>query len=252
MQMTKQTATKMPVKKESTTASVVHHQPQPMELLKLAIEKDADVEKLQKLLDLQKDWEANEARKAYNHAIAEFKKNPPVISKNKTVSYTTSKGETKYNHASLDHVVEIVAYALSEHGLSHSWRTGQNDKGQVTVTCVLSHALGHSEETPLSSSPDTSGNKNNIQGIGSAVTYLERYTLLAITGLATTEQDDDDGEGTTTFITEQQQETLKTLLKETSSDYAKFLGYMAVDKLEEIKESQFNKAMAAIAAKRNK
>ena len=54
--------------------------------------------------------------------------------------------------------------------------------------------MGHSESTTLQSPPDASGGKNSIQAIGSAVTYLSRYTLLAITGLATGENED-DGQG---------------------------------------------------------
>jgi hypothetical protein len=38
---------------------------------------------------------------------------------------------------------------------------------------------------------DATGNKNPVQQIGSTVTYLQRYTLLAATGLATSDSDDD-------------------------------------------------------------
>jgi hypothetical protein len=43
----------------------------------------------------------------------------------------------------------------------------------------------------MNSGPDDSGGKNKIQAIASAKSYLERYTLLAITGLATKDMDDD-------------------------------------------------------------
>ena len=50
----------------------------------------------------------------------------------------------------------------------------------------------------MQSLPDTSGSKNSIQAISSAVTYLQRYTLLAATGLSTSELGnlDNDGRGT--------------------------------------------------------
>ena len=51
--------------------------------------------------------------------------------------------------------------------------------------------MGHSEETTLKAPPDTSGSKNSIQAIGSTVTYLERYTLLAATGMAAAGMDND-------------------------------------------------------------
>lgn len=160
------------------------------------IKKDSnvDIDKLAKLLEVQIAWEKNEAKKAYVEAMAAFKANPPKIHKNRHVKFNTSKGVTEYYHASLDNVTTTISEALSRHGLTASWVTGQTDN-QVTVTCRITHVLGHSEETVLTSRPDDSGGKNPIQAIGSAVSYLQRYTLLALTGLAT-EGQDDDGAGT--------------------------------------------------------
>jgi ERF superfamily len=76
---------------------------------------------------------------------------------------------------------------------SHSWK--MNQEGQwIKVTCILTHELGHSEETTLMGAPDNSGSKNAIQAVGSTVTYLERYTLLAACGLST-KGSDNDGRG---------------------------------------------------------
>lgn len=152
------------------------------------VQKDGnmDVAKLKELLDVQERWEANQAKKAYVQAMALFKANPPEITKDKTVKY----GNTSYNHATLSNVTACINKALSKHGLTASWVTGQ-DNGSVKVTCKITHVMGHSEETCLAAPPDETGSKNAIQAIGSTVTYLQRYTLLALTGLATYDQDDD-------------------------------------------------------------
>lgn len=239
------------VEKTNTNAVVT-----PMYLLKMALDTGADIEKLQQLLDLQKEYESNEARKAYSVAFAEFKKNPPEINKDVTVSYPNKNGDvTTYKHSSLSNVVEKIGASLGQQGLSHSWNTEQNDNGQVVVTCKLTHALGHSEETTLKSSPDASGGKNNIQAIGSVVTYLERYTLLAVTGLATKGQDD-DGRGLeseqpedTTPLTTDHKASIQKLLSSTKSDIAQFLLYMNAKSIDEIKDNQYNTAMVALAAK---
>src|SRR6185312_8503628 len=162
------------------------HQPTPMTLIQLAVEQGADIEKLAKLMDLQERWEKNEARKAFVSAMNDFKAQPPTISKNKHVSF----GQTQYNHATLDHVTDAVTQGLSKYGISHRWEVEQHD-GKIKVTCVLTHDLGHSERVALEAPADTSGSKNAIQAIGSAVTYLQRYTLLAATGLAAKGTDDD-------------------------------------------------------------
>ena len=156
-----------------------------------ATDKDFSVEKLEKLLDVKERWDAEEARRAYVGALAKFKRAAPALVKNKQVDFTPKTGgRVRYKHATLGQVAALVAGALAEHGLSHGWGITQND-GDVTVTCTLTHERGHSESVSLTAPPDDTGGKNVIQRIGSTATYLQRYTLLAITGLASDEQDDD-------------------------------------------------------------
>jgi hypothetical protein len=164
--------------------------PTPMRLIELAVQKGADPDQLGKLLDLQMRWEANEAKKAFVAAMNDFAKAAPEINKNRHVKFKTSSGVTEYDHATLDNVVEKIGDALQRVGVRHSWETG-SEAGRIRVTCILTHALGHSEKTTLEAGPDASGGKNSIQAIGSTVTYLQRYTLLAATGLATKGADDD-------------------------------------------------------------
>lgn len=158
---------------------------------------DFDVAKLESLLAVKERWEAGEARKAFVVALNQFKADPPVLTKNKLVSFQTSKGKTEYKHATLDQVSGIIGAALARVGISHRWEIEQLDGGKIRVTCVLTHSQGHSERVPLQGSPDDSGGKNSIQGIGSTVTYLQRYTLLAATGMAVADGSDDDARGTT-------------------------------------------------------
>ena len=153
------------------------------------------LDKLDRLLDVKERWEKEEARKAYVAALAGFKANPPQIVKSQTVDFSTNKGRTHYKYASLGQVAADVAIGLAPHGLSHSWDVAQ-DKDQVIVTCILTHMRGHSERVSIAGPKDDTGNKNGIQQVGSTIAYLQRYTLMAITGLAAHDQDD-DGESAT-------------------------------------------------------
>jgi ERF superfamily len=161
----------------------------PASLLQIAVQRGASMEELKSLMDLQDRYEANEARKAFVAAMAEFKKNAPTILKDKNVSFTG----TSYNHATLGGICEVVIEALAEHGFSHDWDTVQPDSGMIETTCILTHVLGHTKKTTLKAPPDNSGKKNGIQQISSTITYLERYTLLGVCGLATKDLPDDDG-----------------------------------------------------------
>jgi hypothetical protein len=148
------------------------------------------IEQLNALWEISRKIEAAKAHAAYHSAMAQFKQNAPEIVRNKAVSF--GAGKTSYKHATLDAVAIPIAAALSACGLSHAWYIGQSEAG-ISVTCVLTHVLGHSERVTLCAGADNSGSKNPIQAVASTVTYLQRYTLLAITGLAVQDEHDDDG-----------------------------------------------------------
>lgn len=157
-----------------------------------AMQKGYTPEFIEKMMDLQIKLEERESKKAFVKAMADFKKKPLEILKDKKVSFQTSKGKTEYDHASLANVVNTISAELGNHGLSASWETDQTSG--IKVTCILTHSGGHSEKVSLTAEPDTSGVKNQIQAIASTVSYLERYTLLAITGLTTKDMDNDGQE----------------------------------------------------------
>jgi len=160
----------------------------PMQMLQHAMSQGADLDRLQQLMDLQERWEKNQARKAFVAAMAAFKAEPNEILKTKQVNIP---GGAKFAHATLANVCDGVVANLSKHGLSHKWELSQDDKGMISVTCVLTHEDGHSEQVKLSAGADDSGKKNSIQQIASTITYLERYTLMAACGLSAKDQDDD-------------------------------------------------------------
>lgn len=146
---------------------------------------------IREMMAIQREWEAAEARKAYNAAFAAFKAEAVHIIKNRRVTDGPLKGKS---YAELHSVVDAVTPALSRHGLSASWKLTRDEKDWLEVTCTLAHAQGHSESVSMGGPPDTGGAKNAIQARASSISYLERYTLKAICGVAEG-GDDDDGSG---------------------------------------------------------
>ncbi|MDE4918590.1 ERF superfamily protein [Cupriavidus metallidurans] len=180
------------------TAALPAHRPTgalaattPADLLRIAVESGADLDRLEKLMELQERWESKIAKKAYDAAFAAFKAEAVTIIKNKTVTDGPLRGK---GYAELHEVVNAVTPALSRHGLSSSWRLTKDDKDWLEVTCYLRHVDGHEESVSMGGPPDTGGAKNAIQARASTKSYLERYTLKAITGLSE-QADDDDGNG---------------------------------------------------------
>lgn len=236
-------------KQPEPETAVQVQQDSPAALMMAAIQKGTDLDKLEKFMSLQERWERNEAKKAYTEAMAEFKRNAPRIDKDRHVRFDTSKGTTEYKHASLWNVTDKINAALAEHGLSASWVTVQDEKG-ITVTCTITHSMGHSESTSLTAAPDISGSKNPIQAIGSTISYLERYTILALTGLATQDMDTDGRIEEVEYITEEQRSRIQDYVDNYGVDVLKFLVYMGAESLEKIRRDKFNVAIAALEAKR--
>ena len=219
----------------------------PAQLLEIAVNQGADLDKLERLMALQERWEANEARREFVQAMAAFKSEPLDIFKRKQIGYTTKDGEfVGYKHAELSDVASVVVPSMARHDLSHRWEVKQ-EGGRIIVTCIVTHKRGHSEAVTLDGAPDNSGKKNAIQQVASTVTYLQRYTLLLATGLAAKDQTDDDGQGG--VISDQQAMTIETLIKDTKADRLRFLKFMGASNVDSIPANQYDRAINALRSK---
>lgn len=161
----------------------------PSQLLTMAVDKNLDVDKLAQLMDLQRQWQAEQNRKAFFEAFIEFQTECPDIRKAKGVSFKEG-GPVTYHYAPLPDIVRQIKPVEKKHGFSHRWEFS-DDKDVIRVTCLLTHTSGHTERTTMTSGVDTSPGKNSIQGRGSAIEYLKRYTLIGALGLSTTDSDID-------------------------------------------------------------
>lgn len=92
----------------------------------------------------------------------------------------------KSNYADLSECIDAVREPLSKNGLAVVQLPGSEDS-KVALTFMLTHSSGQYIGGHATLLPDRSG---GAHGFGSTLTYLRRYTLAAITGLA---QADDDG-----------------------------------------------------------
>lgn len=221
----------------------------PMTMIDRALVSGASPETLEKLLALQERWEANQARKAFDAAMADAKAKIPPILKNRKVDFTSQKGRTNYRHEDLGEIAKTVDPILAEFGLSYRFNT-ETSAGAVSVTCIVSHRDGHSERNTLSGAHDQSGNKNSIQAVGSTITYLQRYTLKAALGLAASNDDDGAKSGNTenddAVITEAQASVIRELVEKAQLEMDQFCGHWKVEAVPEITMNKFNDVVASL------
>lgn len=220
---------------EPTAVSVT-----PMFLLQNAVA-NGNLELAERLMALQERWEANQARKQFDAAVADAKAEIKPVVRNAT-------GHNAKKYADFAAIAIAIDPIISRHGLSYRFRTAQTDK--IAVTCILSHKSGHYEETTLCGPADTSGNKNAIQSIGSTLTYLQRYSLVQALGLAASNDDDGKTAGNGEAITLEQVEELVALADEVGADKEAFCRYFKVDGFAMIAVKDYPRAVAALNKKR--
>ena len=220
----------------------------PADMIRIAVENKADISIVKELMDMKERWEASDARRAFNEAFTKFKADAVQVVKKTTVKDGPLSGK---KYAELFSVVDSITPALTKQNLSASWAVTKDEKDWIEVTCTVRHLLGHSERVSMGGPPDAGGAKNAIQARASTVNYLQRYTLLAITGLAA-KGEDQDGNQTSGLITEVQQAEIVALIEETGADVPKLCSYFKVGSITEIPAKMFLPVKNRLLEKKNK
>ena len=93
-------------------------------------------------------------------------------------------------YAPLQDILRDVRPLLAQHGLSVS-QLVHSDGEAIGVTTMLMHTSGEYIADTASMQPGSEKGKSAAQVAGSIITYLRRYALAAVLGIAS--EDDDDG-----------------------------------------------------------
>ncbi len=211
---------------------------------------DVDIDKMERLLEMQERILQRDARAAYSAALAAMAPELPSIVERGGIKDRNGKVQSTY--ALWEDINDAIKPVLAKHGFALSFRTGRDD-GQISVTGVLSHREGHSEETTIVLPHDSSGSKNAVQAVGSSTSYGKRYTAGLLLNL-TSRGEDDDGQagGSGAVITDEQADTIRELIGSTGTKVAAFLDYIGAPSVADIPADKFQAAMKALLAKQKK
>jgi hypothetical protein len=131
------------------------------------------------------EWEAQNRNDivAYSVAMSQFKDKVPVILRTRSIK--DKEGNDKYKAVALEDVAGPLMKALSAHRITYRYKTVDLPDGRIRVTCILRlEGTAYEEEgATLAAPPDTAGGKDPLKAVGSTVSYLEKYTLLASCGV---------------------------------------------------------------------
>jgi ERF superfamily len=222
-----------------------------------ALNPNVDIDKMERLLQMQERILEKASKSAYATAFALMQGELPSIDRKGRITITDKNDRDKIiqstPYSKWEDINDAIKPILRLHGFGLSFRVGQAADGRITVTCVLSHREGHSEETTMVLMLDTTGSKNNVQAMGSSISYGKRYTASAMLNI-TSHGEDDDGKAADApeAITDDQAIILRELAESVGADMPKFLAYVKVGSLTEIRADKFKDAVSILEAKRGR
>ena len=221
----------------------------PAELIQMVVAGKGSLEQLKGLLDLQKDWEANEARKVFASSFAIAQANITAVVKTKLNPQTHSK------YADLSDIVKSAQPIYTKEGFSVIFYEGDTTAPESIRICAdVLHSAGHKEtyhyDVPLDGK-GIQGNANmtKIHGKSSSTSYARRYLMCMIWNIPTQDDDGNNAGKLVELIDEKEKSQIVDFLAEIGTGAeAKFLKYMGVEKIEDITKSNFTKAISALEA----
>ncbi len=95
----------------------------------------------------------------------------------------------RYKFADLGQVLDVIRPVFAKHGLAFTQLIGDAPEGRVSVTTMLLHESGQKLQTTSSMALHKQAGLSDAQAAGAVITYLRRYQITAMAGIA---QEDTD------------------------------------------------------------
>jgi hypothetical protein len=218
-----------------------------------------DIDKLERLMAMQKSMAENRAKVAFDAAMAEMQPKLPVIDRKGRIEVRkkdsngdrTGAVQQSTPYALWEDINEAIRPILAEHGFSLTFRVGKTEAGLITVTGILAHREGHRETDTITLQHDSTGSKNAVQAVGSSNSYGKRYTAINLLNITTRGQDDDgkaaDMSG---LITADQAKDIKAKCDQVAAGFDEsFCNYFGIEKIASLPAKDYQRALAALKKK---
>jgi len=206
---------------------------------KVALDPSVNVEKMDKILDMQERILNKQAELEFNQAMAQAMAEIP--------SFEKSKKGHNFKYATFESINKQVKPIIAKKGLFITFMTDFQSDNHVMITAKITHKSGHFQETSMRFPFDPSGSKNTIQATGSAISYGKRYTMNALLNI-TTHEEDDDGFSTSKTIGKKEIERINNGLYKSGVGLDALCEYMEVDRLSDITLEKYNNALVYLKA----
>ena len=208
------------------------------------------VDVVERLFAMDREMRADQARQLFADAFNRVQSSMEPVRRTKSNSHTGSM------YAAAEAVVNMLAPILAAEGFSWSVSTGEPPGPEMLrVVLKLRHGGGHEETHHLDAPIDNKGiggkaTKTALHGMGSTITYCQRYLLCSVFGVELADDRDGNPPEDAATVTDEQAANLKALCDEVGADLGAFLKVLKVPKLEDLPASKYAGAVRRLEAKR--
>lgn len=216
---------------------------------RVALDPNADLDKLERMLAMKERMEKDAASKAFSEALAAAQSAMP------SVAARHNNDQTRSKYAKLKDIYEACKPIAAEHGFSfNAIPTAGGRDGYMNMRWTLrkgAHSESDVSEVPIDDKGmKGTANKTGTHAYGSTTSYGRRYLFCAVFDIAI--GDDDDGNAPKTAaqpITEKQFTGLRDLIDKAGADESAFLSVLKIEALHELPQSRFYEAEALLRRK---
>lgn len=212
---------------------------------RVAMDPNADVEKMEKLLDMQERIFDKNAEKAFNSAMVECQIEMGSIRK------TSWNDQTKSFYAKLEVIVEDIKPVYTSHGFCLCFSHAECPKPEwIRIQCEVSHIGGYSKLYWMDLPPDGHGikgsvNKTPVHAVASTDSYGKRYVTVNIFNIVIIGADQDGNqnrgqqESVSNTIREDQVKELENLISKCSTTAESVCTQAGISELSELRKEHF-------------
>ncbi|WP_142417227.1 ERF family protein [Bartonella massiliensis] len=212
-------------------------------ILNRALENDVDMDRLERLIALR---EKEIERQNYQNFVFDLSTMQTEYQKIQKNAINT---HTKSTYATLDQYIDAVKDTLAKYHFALFSRVKSQTATNIAIEITLSHPSGNQISTEGTFPIDGQGSKNNIQSVGSTITYARRY-LLGMLLNVTSDEDDTDGNTLIAGVTSEQMNEIKELIEQTQAKESDILSFIGVKNLTQMSYKQAQTVLFALKKKK--
>jgi hypothetical protein len=217
-------------------------------IVHVARDPQLDVAKLEALMRMQFEVEKRQADREAIEAFSRLSATLPRVKKDGVIDLG-SKGKIAFTR--WEDIDKVIRPLLSAEGFTLSFDTSTVEKGTI-ITAHLMHRSGHTRTASTPPLPlDTGPGRNQIQAMGSTISYGKRYAAEMALNIVREGEDDDGIKGAMRFATEEEVAELQALIKDTGTDEKRFCNTLNVASLDELPSPSVVIALNMLNAKKN-